>query len=240
MAKKPMQARAIRTREKLMTALENLLRSREFEHIAIADIAREAGVAVGSVYSHFKDKHAFLAELLENRMALLEERLQDAEATQGAAMKELAPDLRAAMEIATKSAYDQIQTDAHIIRAIHTQARLQGTNPDEAQLTFIRKAQGLAIDFLKTYEDEIAHEDIEAAGRMMYYMLTVIFLEKALFAANSEIREIRPNDDDLIRSTADMLYLYLTQQAGSRRFEAEIPDMGIRLSRTPPDNVAAD
>lgn len=212
MASKPLQARAIRTREKLMTALETLLKSKEFEHISIADIAREAGVAVGSVYTHFKDKEAFLSELLENRMALLEERLKVAEGNIGEVLREHAPDLRTTINISVQSAYDQVQSDAHIIRAIHTQARLQASHPDDAQQSLAKRAQARAVDLLRSYEDEIVHEDIEAASQIMYYVLNVMFMEKALFASSSEIQGIRPDDKALTKATADMIYLYLTQK----------------------------
>ena len=78
--KPPKQDRAIRTREKLMSALERLLRTQEFENISVQDIAREAGVAVGSVYSHFKDKTAFLEALLAFWREQVEAQLAIAEA----------------------------------------------------------------------------------------------------------------------------------------------------------------
>lgn len=206
-----MQARAIRTREKLMTALETLLKIKEFEHVSISEIAREAGVAVGSVYTHFKDKEAFLDELLENRMAVLEGRLAQAETNIGDVLKEHAPNLRAAIDVSVESAYQQVQTDAHIIRALHTQARLQSSHPDDKQQTLAKRAQARATDLLRAYADEIVHEDLEAAAQIMYYVLNVMFMEKALFASNSEIQGIRPEDGALTQATADMIYLYLTQ-----------------------------
>ena len=211
MATKPIQARAKRTREKLMTALEALLKIKEFEHISIADIAKEAGVAVGSVYTHFKDKEAFLSELLDNRMALLEERLVIAEANTGETLLKAAPDLRSAINVAVESAYMQVQTDAHIIRALHTQARLQAEHPDGKQMHLAKRAQSRATDLLRNYSDEIVHDDLEAAAQLMYYVLNIMFMEKALFASTSEIRGIRPGDEAIKRATADMLYLYLTQ-----------------------------
>ena len=57
---KVQQKRAARTREKILAALEQLLESKEFEAISIADIARQGEVAVGSIYSHFEDKEALL------------------------------------------------------------------------------------------------------------------------------------------------------------------------------------
>ena len=65
---KAQQKRAIATREKILDGLEVLLERREFEMISIAELANEAGVAVGSVYSHFKDKDALLPALLDRQL----------------------------------------------------------------------------------------------------------------------------------------------------------------------------
>ena len=57
-AKPASQARSRATRDRLVAALDGLLREKDFESITIADLAREAGLAVGTVYRRFENKAA--------------------------------------------------------------------------------------------------------------------------------------------------------------------------------------
>ena len=62
-AKPALQTRSQQTRDKLVAALERLLRDKAFENISVAEIAREAGVSVGAVYTRFENKDAFIPVL---------------------------------------------------------------------------------------------------------------------------------------------------------------------------------
>lgn len=59
----PVQARAQATREALLAAGRRLLAERDFDALAIADLAAAIGMSVGSFYGRFPDKQAFFAEL---------------------------------------------------------------------------------------------------------------------------------------------------------------------------------
>jgi AcrR family transcriptional regulator len=59
------QARGQVTRARLMDAAEVLFKQRGYDGTSIGDVAREAGVGVGTVYHHFPDKRAILLELVE-------------------------------------------------------------------------------------------------------------------------------------------------------------------------------
>ena len=68
----PVQARGIQTREKIINAGEKLFIQNGFHNILADDIAREAGVSVGSFYGYFEDKRAlFLAVLERSSMVML-------------------------------------------------------------------------------------------------------------------------------------------------------------------------
>ena len=66
--RKPKQSRGIRTREKIIQSGEKLL-SREGFHVVLADdIAKEAGVSVGSFYAYFKDKYDLFLTILDRHL----------------------------------------------------------------------------------------------------------------------------------------------------------------------------
>lgn len=63
------QSRGRRTRERLLAAARSLFGRDGYEGTSIGDVAREAGVGVGTVYHHFEDKRALLLELLKQQVA---------------------------------------------------------------------------------------------------------------------------------------------------------------------------
>lgn len=54
---------ALETRRKLIVAARGILERRDFSSVTVADIAREAGVAVGSFYVYFKRKEDIIDAL---------------------------------------------------------------------------------------------------------------------------------------------------------------------------------
>lgn len=65
----PKQARALRTREQLLSAGEAELSEAGFAGATAKSIAKRAGVATGSFYQYFDDKDALLRELATARFA---------------------------------------------------------------------------------------------------------------------------------------------------------------------------
>ncbi len=63
--RKPLQARAQRTRERVLEAAVLCFESHGFDETTTAMIAQRADVAVGTVYGYFKDKREILLELLD-------------------------------------------------------------------------------------------------------------------------------------------------------------------------------
>jgi AcrR family transcriptional regulator len=71
---RPQRAAAARNEAAMLDAARRLLRSSAPEQVDVRDIARSAGVGVGTVYRHFKDKAALLAAVVGHD----ERALQDA------------------------------------------------------------------------------------------------------------------------------------------------------------------
>jgi AcrR family transcriptional regulator len=62
--RKPTQKRSIEKYEKIVAAAYKLINEQGYHNITTADIAREAGVATGSIYSYFTDKKDIFIEIL--------------------------------------------------------------------------------------------------------------------------------------------------------------------------------
>lgn len=206
----PKQTRAIRTRQNLMAALERLLRKQEFENISVQDIAKEAGVAVGSVYSHFKDKTAFLEALLVYWREQVEAQLEIAEAQDTKAAFVALGSLRAALYEATKAVHAQILENGHILRALQTYARLHPEAEDEEWQTLVVRSFAPIGELLEVFADEITLQDPDLATRMLGVFFNTIFIRTALMPQDTLLDVAQLDAQTMIEEVTDMAFGYLT------------------------------
>jgi AcrR family transcriptional regulator len=94
---RPMRADARRNHARILAAARELFAS-EDPGVQIDDVARRAGVGVGTVYRHFPDKDALMGELVRERFMIFNERLRLALAAEGEPFAALADALRANAE----------------------------------------------------------------------------------------------------------------------------------------------
>lgn len=206
----PKQTRAIRTRKNLMAALERLLRTHEFEMISVQDIAKEAGVAVGSVYSHFKDKTAFLQALLTYWHEQVETQLEVAEAQDTKAAFVALGSLRAALYEATKAVHAQILENGHILRALQTYARLHPEAEDENWQSLVVRSFAPIGELLEVFGDEVTLRDRDLATRMLGVFFNTIFIRSALMPQDTLLEAAKLDAETMISEVTDMAYGYLT------------------------------
>jgi len=62
----PVQARAIRTKKKIIESGADLFSERGYHNVTADEIARAAGVSVGTFYSYFSDKHNLFLAVLDD------------------------------------------------------------------------------------------------------------------------------------------------------------------------------
>jgi AcrR family transcriptional regulator len=65
---RPRAAQKLATRERILEEARQCFAERGFEATTIRDVAACAGVAVGTVFVHFADKHALLAATLDDQL----------------------------------------------------------------------------------------------------------------------------------------------------------------------------
>jgi len=214
---KPKQKRALKTRAKILSALETLLADHEFELISIADIAAEGGVAVGSIYSHFEDKAALLPALLERRQEMLAERaarLAKGKSPIGDVPTDaVAPDLYTMVELSVRSVWQQAQTDKGVVRALLAFRRL---NPDmdvPRNESIANQAFDGLVALFEPFQDEIIHRDLREACKMMNYFLNIAFLDEVVLQKSPMPAGLVPTREASIRAYTSMLFAYLTTPA---------------------------
>ncbi len=206
----PRQSRAIRTREKLLAALEHLLKSQSFEDIAVTDIAAAAGVSVGSVYSHFADKDAFLAALLELWRSRIAERLRMVQQSDLEAEYRSCGSLYKALLVVVAHGHEQVSADAHIIRA--TEDYLRSCNAEEWRPwdELRREAYETIALLVDIYTDEVVHKDKEKAKKMLNYFLSISLAERCVNGEHGAYGAMALADAAFCDEVVQMTYAYLT------------------------------
>jgi len=86
-------------RDRILDAAERVFAQRGFFAAKVADIAREAGVADGTIYLYFKNKDDLLISLFESRMERVNQILADAIATESRPRDQLGAFVRAYLEL---------------------------------------------------------------------------------------------------------------------------------------------
>ncbi len=76
-SERPLRADARRNRARIIDAARELFAG-EQPNVQMDDVARQAGVGVGTVYRHFPDKDALMGELVRERFVLFNVRLRAA------------------------------------------------------------------------------------------------------------------------------------------------------------------
>jgi AcrR family transcriptional regulator len=200
------QARSRATRDKLVAALDRLLRTRSFESLTIADLAAEAGLAVGTVYRRFENKDAFIPVIFELYMARLDEFMA------GAGRVEIEPDegLRKALHRIVRSAWGLIEREGHLVRAAHLYARLRPDLVGDDWRTYLDAALNSTRQIIGLFDAEVRVKDREAAAQMLAYLLNTLPLERGLYPEEGVSALLTLEDEPFLEALADTMYGYLT------------------------------
>ena len=201
------QARARRTRNNLVEALETLLKEKAFEDISVTAIAKQAGVSVGAVYRRFENKDAFIPIVLDVYRARIE-----AFATAPESRLELDPDagLFAALQKMSQLAWQFLKQDGHLLRAAFIYARTRPHLISADWDDFLEESAASYKQLLSVFSNEIARTNLDEAARMTLYLLNTGIAEYGLFPLQGPGSVLRVTSDQFTEAIARAIYGYLT------------------------------
>lgn len=205
-ARPPAQSRSRKTQARLMAALERLLKQKDFDTVGVAELAEEAGVAVGTVYRRFANKEALIPLLFELWQARSREQLAHAAIDPETLASE---DLRQLLRRQMRAAYRFIGEQAHILRAVHLQGRLRPDLIGKDWKDLWAEARTGNRAFLDLVSDRIARRDLDRAAETMIYLANTALVEKALFGDDGAGFVMSAEGDAFADEMADVIYGYL-------------------------------
>jgi AcrR family transcriptional regulator len=180
-AKPATQRRSQQSRDRLIDALDELLRERPFEAIHLTDIAGRAGSSVATVYQRFRNKDAAVAILV----ALYVRRSADWWRAFSAdnAGQAAWPSLHEAVVAVGRAAWRQVEELGYLMRPAYLYSRLRTGLLDEHWRDQEQRAVRGFRELLDTYAGEIDHPDLDRAAGMIAYFVNMMFLGRLLHPA---------------------------------------------------------
>ena len=204
-AKPATQQRSQEKKERILAAMDVLLRRKAFSEISINDIARKSGVSPATIYQRFQNRDAAASILLELYFRRVEEwakRPREKSASSGRTA------LYDALMAIGYDAWNQVETLGHIMRPAYIYSRLR---PDLAGSEWTR-LEKVALegfrDFLERYRDVIERDDLEETAGILAYFFNFMLLGKLLHS--EEISSLLLRDRDAFaRELATFAHRYL-------------------------------
>lgn len=201
------QPRSRQTREKIVNALGEALKEKPFDQVSVAEIAERAGVAVGSVYQRFKNKDALIPVILE----IYEKRIAEWKQGDSRIDIEETDDLRSALRKLMRQSWKIVTREAHLLRAVHLNARLK---PELGAGDEWEKYEKASVEGVKSlllhYEKQIKRKNMNRAVTYAAYFFNSIMIEKGLYPEESPARLCKHRGNAFPDDCADMLYGFLT------------------------------
>lgn len=193
--KRPRQERAQATVEAVLEGCARVLRKRGWSGATTNAIAREAGVAVGSLYEYFPNREAVVVELARRRLAAL------AEATQASLAHARSLDAAGATRFVIRSIAGAVAADRALFRALLRESPALARVPElRRALTGLLSIGRLAADRAR---NRVALPHPEADAWLLNRMLAHAVLEIAFLDDRTLDRDRLV--DELARLTYRML-----------------------------------
>jgi AcrR family transcriptional regulator len=176
LARPGLQERSRDSFERVLAATESLLEEHLFEDVSIAEIAKRADVAVGTVYQRFPSKETFIPVLFERHNAAIGGRV-----ARLSRQLESESTLRGRIELVVRFAVEYHVRHRGLLRALTTYVR---ANPSRVDPSLFGEREALYTAIAKKIVGdgrEIAREDPVESALFALGVLNSVCREQILF-----------------------------------------------------------
>jgi AcrR family transcriptional regulator len=206
-SKPAIQPRARETRDKLIAALDELLREQDFETVTVAEIAARAGVSAASIYQRFGNRHAAVSILISLYVRRL---TQWWGITPGDPPRaDTSPSLREAMVLLARRACRLCDELGYVMRPAYLQSRLHpellGEHWRAQEEQAVRRFHAL----LRSHAGEIDHPDLTRAAGMIAYLFNMMILGRLLHPGGLSTWDVPTDEQEFAEELADFACGYL-------------------------------
>ena len=203
-AKPANQNRSIEKKERILKALDHLLKKKSFEQISIAEVAARAKVSPATIYQRFNNRDALLAILIE----LYFRRVQEwAEANQDNSEILTADNVRQALITLGRNSWRQAEALEYLLKPAYLYSRLRPDllGPTWQQLE--QRAFSGFKQFLSKFENEFSGQDIDRCANGVAYFYNLMLVGRLLHRDSGSV--VLKSENDFANSLADFALGYL-------------------------------
>src|SRR5690606_31252701 len=203
-AKPVNQGRSREKRDRILRAMDALLRNKPFASISVAELAAEAGVSPATIYQRFSNRDATASVLLELYYQRVEEwarRHRRDDAIERASLLEV-------LRMIARDGLRQVAELAHIMRPayLYSRHRPDLVGPDWARL------EKLSVDgfraLLNARSDELRVHDVDRAAAFLAYYYNMMLIGPLLH--DDSTWSLLKDPEQLATEIAAMAWQYLT------------------------------
>jgi AcrR family transcriptional regulator len=175
-----------------------LLRKRAFERVSIAEVARAAGVGIGTLYRYYPSKEALLLDLRRRDLEDIREQLTEAFASPIAGRREMLARLERLLRLWVQHSVEHRTLErAAIAASLRSEAFAGRIREDEERVRLAGEA------LIAAHADELRPLDPRAAAHVIYMLLEATVVRATRFA------DVAARPDELIREAVRMVGFYL-------------------------------
>lgn len=199
----PRQARSRETLERILDALQDLLRTKRFEEITVRELVERSGTSTGSFYARFPTKETLLPALYDR---------YDAELRRSTSRRSPAPDDASLEEVVqgiARRVVDRMLERRWLTRAVSLHAR---QHPELLPDELLERRHELHARWraqLLRHAERISHPDPETAVAFGLFMMITAIREKLVFADAPHASSFELSPDRLADEGARALLAYL-------------------------------
>ncbi len=203
-AKPAIQQRSLDKRDRILDAMDALLKRKPFSAINVTDVARQAKLSPATIYQRFSNTDVTAAVLLELYYQKIEEWARRPRKAGGKGPASL---FDALVAIAADG-YDQVAELGYVMRPAYLYSRYR---PERAGADW-QRLERLAVAgfkaFLERYAAEIRGKNLDEAAALLGYLYNMLLLGPLLHGEGAEWRVLR-NRNEFARTVATVAHRYL-------------------------------
>ena len=207
----PLQKRSVETLGRIVSATEELLRTKSFEEITIREIVGKAGCPIASFYARFKSRDDLLPHLYES----YNKRINPSMLSKIEKLSAENLDLGGAVESCVDLIIESYTRDRWLMREVALFAR---RNPQAIGTDARRERSGMhtrAAELFATYKKQIRHKNPVRAAEVGIFIVASVARETILFGAASHAAATGLTQAALRHSLIHTLHSFLTQPCAS-------------------------
>lgn len=197
----PRQRRSVQTQERILSAVSGLLRTKQFNKISITEIAGQAGVSVGGLYSRFKSKEELIDYFHEQILNAQRARLVAEFTPEKWAGASIEPIIRRYVE----TTIELFVAHSALLREIALRSRGGDIQVRQEARSLNESVDGAVLELLRSRSHEIGRPSPTLALRIGLLAVSAALREVLLFGDRPD-GEV---DLDEARLAAEMVSLFM-------------------------------